>query len=175
VDRAGRQTNVEELSENFASVSAAFAIDYRGLKVEQATEFRQKIREMGAEYRVVKNTLAKRALEGTSLAPLEPHLKGMTGLATTAGDPVALAKTISDFAKDVPAIVFKGGVLEDKLLDEDQFKALAALPSKEVLFSQLLSVMQAPIQQLLAVLEAPARDLVLVLKAYADKKGAGNE
>ena len=153
-----------------SSLSAAFAIDYRGLKVEEATEFRRKIRESGAKYKVVKNTLAKRALAGTSLAPLEPYLKGMTGLAITDHDPVALAKIINDFAKDVPAVVFKGGVLADKTLSESQFKALASLPSKEVLFSQLLSVMQAPIQQFLAVLQAPARDLVMVLKAYADKK-----
>ncbi len=142
--------------------------------MEEATEFRRKIRESGAKYKVVKNTLAKRALSGAgaSLAVLEPHLKGMTGIAFTEHDPVALAKLIHDFAKDVPAIVFKGGVLADKALDESQFKALAALPSREVLLSQLLSVMQAPIQQFLAVLQAPARDLVMVLQAYADKKAA---
>lgn len=171
MDRAGRQANVEELNQVFASISAAFAFDYRGLKVEEATEFRRKIRELGAKYAVVKNTLARRALEGTPLAPLEPHLKGMTGLALTNTDPAALAKTISDFAKDVPAIVYKGGVLADKAIDESQFKALASLPSREALLSQLLSVMQAPVRNLLGVLQAPARDLVLVLKAYADKQG----
>jgi large subunit ribosomal protein L10 len=161
---------VERLSADFSSVAAAFAIDYRGLKVGEATELRKKIREMGAQYQVIKNTLAKRALAGTSLAPLEPHLKGMTGLAFTANDPVALAKTLNDFAKDVPAVVFKAGILADKTLDEKQFKALATLPSKEALLSQLLSVLQAPIQQLLGVLQAPARDLVMVLKAYENKK-----
>jgi large subunit ribosomal protein L10 len=170
VDRAARQANVEELGQEFSALAAAYAIDYRGLKVEEATEFRRKIRESGAKYKVVKNTLAKRALTGTSLAPLEPHLQGMTGLAFTDADPVALAKIINDFAKDVPAIVFKAGVLADKTVDQAQFKALASLPSREALLSQLLSVMQAPIQQFLAVLQAPARDLVLVLKAYADKK-----
>lgn len=170
MDRAGRQANVEELGQEFSSLAAAFAIDYRGLKVEEATEFRRKIRESGAKYKVIKNTLAKRALSGTGLAQLESYLQGMTGLAFTDKDPVALAKIINDFAKDVPAIVFKGGVLADKSVDESQFKALAALPSREVLLSQLLSVMQAPIQQFLAVLQAPARDLVMVLQAYADKK-----
>lgn len=170
MDRAGRQTSVEELNREFSSLTAAFAIDYRGLKVEEATEFRRKIRESGAKYKVVKNTLARRALSGTGVAQLEQHFAGMTGLAFTDSDPVALAKTIHEFAKDVPAIVFKGGVLADKSLDESQFQALASLPSREVLLSQLLSVMQAPVQQLLAVLQAPARDLVMVLKAYADKK-----
>ena len=171
MDRAGRQASVEELGKEFSSIAAAFAVDYRGLKVEEATEFRRKIRESGAKYKVVKNTLARRALEGTTLAPLEPHLKGMTGLAITETDPAALAKVIHDFAKDVPAVVFKGGVLADKSLNEAQFKALANLPSREALLSQLLSVLQAPIQNLLGVLQAPARDLVLVLKAHADKQG----
>ena len=172
MDRVQKQSAVENLAADFGSVAAVFAIDYRGLKVEQATAFRQKIRESGARYRVVKNTLSKRAIAGTSLEGLEPHLKGMTGLAYTDADPVGLAKIINDYAKDVPAIVFKGGLLADQALDESQFKALASLPSKEELLAQLLSVFQAPIQSLLGVLEAPARDLVLVLKAHADKKGA---
>lgn len=170
MDRAGRQASVDELGKEFSSVVAAFAIDYRGLKVEEATAFRRKIRESGAKYKVVKNTLARRALEGTNLAPLDPHLKGMTGLALTETDSAGLAKVIHDFAKDVPAIVFKGGVLSDKPLNEAQFKALATLPSREALLSQLLSVFQAPIQSLLSVLQAPARDLLLVLKAHADKQ-----
>ena len=170
MDRAGRQEVVDRVKGVFSSIAAAFAIDYRGLKVGEATELRRKIRETGARYEVIKNTLAKRALAETSLAPLEPHLKGMTGIAFTAKDPVALAKTIADFAKDVPAVVFKGGVLASKVLDEKQFKALATLPSKEALLSQLLSVLEAPIQQLLGVLQAPARDLVMVLKAYENKK-----
>jgi large subunit ribosomal protein L10 len=172
VDRAQKQSAVETLGKDLGSVAAVFAIDYRGLKVEQATEFRQKIRESGASYKVVKNTLAKRAIVGTSFEALEPHLKGMTGLAFTDTDPVALAKIINDYAKDVPAIVFKAGLLADQALDEGQFKALASLPSKQELLAQLLSVMQAPIRNLLGVLQAPARDLALVLKAHADKQGA---
>lgn len=169
MDRAGRQATVERIGSEFASVSAAFAIDYRGLKVGEATELRRKIRESGAKYQVMKNTLAKRALAGTALAPLEPLLKGMTGIAFTAKDPVALAKTLAEFAKDVPAVVFRGGVLANKALDESQFKALATLPSREALLSQLLSVLQAPIRELLGVLQAPARDLALVLKAYENE------
>lgn len=172
MDRGQKQSAVEALGKDFGEIAAVFAIDYRGLKVEQATEFRRKIRELGARYRVIKNTLAKRAVAGTSLAALEPHLQGMTGLAYTETDPVALAKVINDYAKDVPSIVFKGGLLADQALDESQFKALASLPSKQELLSQLLSVMQAPIRNLLSVLQAPARDLALVLKAHADKQGA---
>jgi large subunit ribosomal protein L10 len=169
VERAVKQKTVETLHEDLGKIAAVFAIDYRGLKVAEATEFRNKIRETGGTYRVVKNTLTKRALEGTGLESLEPHLEGMTGLAFTETDPVALAKAIHDFAKDVPAIAFKGGILDDKAMDEGQFKALASLPSKESLQAQLLSVMQAPIRNLLSVLQAPSRDLILVLKAKADK------
>ena len=169
MERADRQKAVESLHEKLGSLAAVFAIDYRGIKVSEVTEFRDKIREIGGSYEVVKNTLTKRALEGTGLESLEPHLVGMTGLAFTKTDPVALAKVIHDFAKDVPAIEFKGGILDDKAVDEGQFKALASLPSKEALQSQLLSVLQAPIRNLLGVLQAPSRDLVLVLKAKADK------
>ena len=169
VERAQKKETVEALNADLGKIAAVFAIDYRGLKVGEATEFRNKIRETGGSYRVVKNTLTKRALEGTGLESLEPHLKGMTGLAFTETDPVALAKAIHDFAKDVPAIEFKGGILDDKAVDEGQFKALAALPSKESLQAQLLSVLQAPIRNLLGVLQAPSRDLILVLKAKAGK------
>ena len=169
MERADKQKAVESLNEKLSSLAAVFAIDYRGIKVSEATEFRRKIRETGGTYRVVKNTLTKRALEGTGLESLEVHLEGMTGLAFTESDPVALAKVIHDFAKDVPAIAFKGGILDDEVMDEGQFKALASLPSKEALLSQLLSVLQAPIRNLLSVLQAPSRDLILVLKAKADK------
>ena len=169
MERADKQKTVESLNEKLGSLAAVFAIDYRGIKVSEETEFRRKIRETGGTYRVVKNSLTKRALEGTGLESLEAHLEGMTGLAFTETDPVALAKVIHDFAKDVPAIAFKGGILDDKAMDEGQFKALASLPSKEALQSQLLSVLQAPIRNLLSVLQAPARDLILVLKAKADK------
>ncbi len=169
MERADKQKTVESLNEKLRSVAAVFAIDYRGIKVSEATEFRRKISETGATYRVVKNTLTKRALQGTGFDSLEEHLEGMTGLAFTDADPVALAKAIHDFAKDVPAIAFKGGIFDDKVMDESQFKALASLPSKEALQSQLLSVLQAPIRNLLSVLQAPSRDLILVLKAKADK------
>lgn len=169
MERTEKQAQVEELQAQVVSFAAVFALDYRGLKVSEATEFRRKIRESGAGYRVVKNTLLKRALADTTLTQIEPHLQGMTGLAYTETDPVALAKTIHDFMKDVPTIVFKSGVLDDKIVDEGQFEALASLPSKEALQSQLLSVLQAPVQKLLGVLQAPARDLILVLKAKAEQ------
>ena len=165
MQRSEKQAQVKELTVQFSSLSAVFALDYRGLKVSEATTFRQKVRDTGAGYRVVKNTLLKRALSETPLAIMEPYLEGMTGLAFTESDPVSLAKAIYDFQQDVPSVAFKIGVVEDKVVDQKQFEALASLPSKEILQSKLLSVLQAPIRNLFNVMQAPGRDLVMVLRA----------
>jgi large subunit ribosomal protein L10 len=131
---------------------------------------RQKIRESGAKYRVIKNTLALISLKGTPVEGMSSHFKGMTGVAYTDTDPVALAKILNDFAKDVPALSYKGGMVSGKEVDPDQFKALASLPGRDDLLAKLLYVLQAPMRNLLGVFQAPARDLILVLKAAADKK-----
>jgi large subunit ribosomal protein L10 len=170
VNRTEKQASIDVLQKDFSAHEVIFALDYRGLKVEEATELRKKIRESGGQYRVVKNTLALRALEGTSLEPLSPHFKGMTGLAYTDADPVALAKVLADFSKDVPALAYKAGMVSGKGLDEDQFKALASLPSRDELLGKLLYVIQAPMQNLLSVLQGTMRDFLLVLKAAGDKK-----
>lgn len=173
MNRTEKEAVVEGLVADFKSHGVVFAWDYRGLKVSDATALRQKIRESGATYRVVKNTLALRALEGTSVEPLTAHLKGMTGLAFTDSDPVALAKVLDDFSKDVPALTYKGGVVSGRPIDARQFKALASLPGRDELAAKLLWVIQAPARNLLGVLQAPVRDLILVLKAAADKKKEG--
>ena len=170
MNRTEKQTFVEGLTQDFNANDTVFALDYRGLKVEEATELRRKVRESGAKYRVIKNTLALIALKGTPLELLNSHFKGMTGVAYTDADPVALAKVLNDFAKDVPALSYKGGMVSGKEVGTDQFKALAALPGRDELLAKLLYVLQAPMRNLLGVLQAPARDLVLVLKAAADKK-----
>ncbi len=172
MDRTEKQAASEALAKDLAAPAAVFAFDYRGLKVEEVTELRRKIRESGGRYRVVKNTIAKRALEGDLLFALESHLKGMTGIAFTDEDPVALAKVLSDFAKEVPALEFKAGVMAEKELDRAAFAELASLPGKEELQAKFLSVLQATIQNFLGVLQAPARDLVLVLKAASEKPEA---
>ena len=169
MDRTEKQATSEALAKDLAATAAVFAFDYRGLKVEEATVLRRKIRESGGRYRVIKNTLAKRALDGTLFSVLESHLQGMTGIAFTEQDPVALAKVLSEFAKDFPALEFKAGVMAEKELDRSTFAELASLPGKEELQARLLSVLQATIQNFLGVLQAPARDLVLVLKAASGK------
>jgi large subunit ribosomal protein L10 len=173
MNRTEKQAVVDGLSQDFSSNDTVFALDYRGLKVEEATELRQKIRESGAKYRVMKNTLALIALKGTPLEALSSHFKGMTGVAYTDTDPIALAKVLNDFAKDVPALSYKGGMVSGKEVDPNQFKALATMPGKDELLAKLLYVLQAPMRNLLGVIQAPARDLILVLKAAADKKEEG--
>ena len=170
MDRETKQTVVDGLNEDFQKIDALFAFDYRGLKVEEATDLRRKVRESGASYRVVKNTLMRRAVSGTGIESLVEHFNGMTGVAYTTEDPVALAKVLSDFAKDVPALSFKCGLISDQAVDESQFKHLASLPSKDELYSKLLSVFQAPMRNLLGVMQAPARDFILLLKAAGEKK-----
>lgn len=169
MNRTEKQETVEQLNKDFEVLAGVFALDFRGLKVEEATKLRRKIWESGSKYRVVKNTLALRSLKGTSLEPIHVHLKGMTGLAYTEADPAALAKILNDFAKDVPVLTFKGGMISGKEVTPEECKQLASLPGREELLAQFLSVLQAPMQKLLGVLEAPARDLILVLKAAGDK------
>ena len=170
VNRTEKRAAVETLAKDMEKLSGVFAVDFRGLKVEEATELRRKVREAGSKYRVVKNTLALRSLRGTPLESIGAHLSGMTGLAYTESDPVALAKVLNDFAKDVPVLTFKGGMVSGKEVSAEQCKQLASLPGKDVLTAKLLYLLQAPIQNLLGVLQAPVRDLLLVLKA-AESKG----
>ena len=170
MNRTEKQAALEALSSDFKTHSAVFALDFRHLKVDQATELRQKIRDCGARYQVVKNTLALRALEGSQMASLGQHFKGMTGLAYAESDPVALAKVLDEFARTVPALTFKGGVVSGKELDAEAFKTLASLPGKDELSAMLLYVLEAPVKNFLGVLQASARDLVLVLKAALDER-----
>jgi large subunit ribosomal protein L10 len=172
VNRTEKQTAVDTLSKDIEALSAVFAVDFRGLKVEEATELRRKVRESGSKYRVVKNTLALRTLKGTPLEPMAVHLRGMTGLAYTSSDPVALAKVLNDFAKDVPVLTFKGGIVSGKEVTPDQCKQLATLPGRDELAAKLLYVLQATVQNFLGVLQAPIRDFMLVLKAAESKAPA---
>ena len=172
MNRTEKQGAVDTLAKDIETLSGIFALDFRGLKVDEATALRRKVRESGSKYRVVKNTLALRSLEGTPLAPITVHLKGMTGLAYTDSDPVALAKVLNDFAKDVPVLSFKGGMISGKEVTAEQCQQLASLPGKDELAAKLLYVLQATVQNFLGVLQAPIRDFMLVLKAAESKAPA---
>ena len=172
MNRTEKQGAVDTLAKDIETLSGIFALDFRGLKVDEATELRRKVRESGSKYRVVKNTLALRSLQGTPLAPMTAHLKGMTGLAYTDSDPVALAKVLNDFAKGVPVLSFKGGMISGKEVSPEQCQQLASLPGKDELTAKLLYLLQATVQNFLGVLQAPIRDFMLVLKAVESKAPA---
>ncbi len=149
-------------------------LDFKGLSVPAATEFRRKVRASGSRYRVVKNSLALRAAKGTALERLEAKLEGTTGIAYTGDDPVALAKVLVDFAKENPALSVKAGVVEgSQLLDAEGVKALSTMPGLPELRAKLLGLLMGPAQQLVSLLNEPATQTVRVLKAHGDKLEGG--
>ena len=170
--RDGKQQIVTELAEKLAVAKAAFLADYCGINVEQANTLRGELLKAGVEYMVVKNTLLKLAIKGTSTECLDAQLVGPTALTIVTGDPVAPAKVLSDFAKKVNAFDLKGGVLDGKLLSIADITALADLPSREVLLARMLGSINAPVSNFVGVLAAVNRSLVQVLAAIKDQKEA---
>jgi len=170
MNRTDKQTLIDALHQEFTKSPHAILVDYRGLSVPAATEFRRKVRASGSRYRVVKNTLARRAARGTPLEKLGAQFEQMTGVAYTESDPVALAKALVDFAKDNPALRFKAGIVAgDQVLDADGVKALSAMPSLPELRARLLGLLQAPATQLVRLLNTPAQQLARVMKAHEEK------
>ena len=164
MQRAEKQQTVASLGEEFRAISSAFLIDYRGLKVIDATELRRRIREIDGSYIVVKNTLAIRASKETKLEPLQPFFQGPTAVAFHRKDVVSLAKLLTEVTKSNPNVQFKAALVEGKLVSTSEIQALASLPSREIMLGRLLFMLTAPLQRFAAVLKAPLRDLVLVLK-----------
>jgi large subunit ribosomal protein L10 len=156
-----KQQAVQDIAEKFRSSATTVVADYRGLTVSQVTELRKQLREAGIEFQVLKNTLVRRATAEAELSELDEVLSGPTAIAFSREDAVAPAKILNDFAKKNEALEIKGGVVEGRVVDVDQIKALAALPSREGLLSMLLSVLQAPM-----------RNFALAVKAVAEKNEA---
>jgi len=172
LNRNSKEQIVAELAEKLAEAKAAYLADYRGINVDQANELRGELHKAGVEYRVVKNTLVKLAVKGTDNECLDEFLNGPTALTIATGDPVAPAKALSEFAKKVEAFEIKAGVLDGKILSVAEIKALADLPSREVLLAKMLGSMSAPATNFVGVLAAVNRSLVQVLAAIKDQKEA---
>jgi large subunit ribosomal protein L10 len=164
MDRTEKQKTVEELGRQFRELNSAFLIDYRGLKVVDATELRRKIRDIDGSYVVVKNTLAARAAKDTLLEPLNPFFQGPTAVVSHSTDIIGLAKLMTDVTKTNPNVRFKAALVEGKVVPTSEIQALASMPSREVMLSRLLFMLKAPLQRLATVLKAPVRDLAFVIK-----------
>ena len=154
-----KKVQVEEIAEKFKSAASVVVVDYRGLTVGQATELRKQLREAGVEFKVYKNSLARRAAEIAGLEAINEFLTGPNAIAFSNEDVVAPAKIINEFAKKNEALEIKAGIIEGTLASEADVKALAELPSREGLLSMLLSVLQAPV-----------RNFALATKAVAEQK-----
>jgi len=157
-----KQPIVEEISALLDGAASAVAVDYRGLTVAQDTELRKTLREAGVSYKVYKNTLIKRAAEGTDFAALDPHLEGPTAIAVSKDDATAPARILAEFAKKADKLEIKGGVVEGTYYDAKGMQVIATIPSREVLLGRLLGSMQSPIT-----------NFARVLNQIAEKQGGG--
>ena len=170
MNRTEKQQLIEELHKELEASPHAVLVDFRGLSVPAATEFRKRMRASGSRYRVIKNSLALRASKGTALERLEAKFEGTTGIAYSGDDPVALAKVLVEFAKDHPALSVKAGVVSGtQVLDAAGVKALSTMPGLPELRARLLGLLQAPATQLVRLLGTPATQLARVVRAHQDK------
>lgn len=165
-----KEQDIALLKEEFKNTDNALVVSFEGLSVEKDWELRNSLRASQLNYRVVKNTIGKIAVEGTPLEPLKDHFKGMTAIAYSANDPVSLAKVLSKFAKENSQLSFKAGLVEGRVINVKDIDALASMPSKEELISKLMFLLNAQAQRMAVVLNGVARNLAVVVDQIAKKK-----
>jgi large subunit ribosomal protein L10 len=170
VTRARKVSQVEKLGGELKNASSMIVATYSKLTVTQDFELRKALRPTGAKYRVVKNTLAERAGKGTKVEQALTNLQGVTSIAYTEGDPVALAKALAKYVKDNPEFSFKAGVVEGRVISVKEIESLATMPSKEELYSKLLFLLNAPSQRLVTAMNAVGRNLAVVVGQGVEQK-----
>jgi large subunit ribosomal protein L10 len=174
--RETKQKDLVALTESLQSAKSAMVVSFSKLTVNKDIEFRNSLREAGAKYQVVKNTLARIAARDTQFEQATEHFKGVTAIAWTENDPVVLSKAISKFMKDNADIyTFKTGVVDGRMVDFKQVQSIASLPSKEELISKLLWVLNAQAERIVTVINAVPRDLAVVIKQIGEKAPAGGD
>ena len=158
-----KQKDIDALRQDLEQSKNLFVTGYEKLRVDQDFELRKAVRGAGGKYRVIKNNLAEKASEGTASEAVLKNLRGMTSLAYTTGDPVALAKALTAYAKANPTFTFKAGVVEGRAIDVAAINDLAAMPPKEEIFAKLLYLINAPAQRLVTAMNAVGRNLAVVV------------
>ena len=171
--KAQKQKDLEALTEQFKNAKSAMLVGFQKMTVAKDQELRNQLREAGVSYEVVKNTLARKAAQGTAIEAAQDQFKGVTAIALSQGDPVGLSKAISKFAKTNPDIfTFKAGVVEGKVVALNDVEAIASLPSKEELISKVMFLINCQAQRLVTVISAVPRNLAIVVKQIGDQKSA---
>jgi large subunit ribosomal protein L10 len=166
---------VDEIRRKLADADAAVLTEYRGLRVAELAELRGALRPAGGEFKVFKNTLARRAAEAAGLESLLPLLEGPTAITFVTGDAVVAAKALRDFAKTNATLVIKGGLLGPRVLEPRDVEALADVPPREVLLARLAGGFQAPLTKAAGLFQAFTRNFAYGLKAYVDQRVAAGE
>ena len=164
-----KKEELDALKKDLTDARNLFVAQFQGMTVLQDTELRQKIRETKSSYRVVKNTLAKKAAEGTPAENVAKSFDGSTAIAYNANDPVSLAKALSTYAKTNPLFVFKAGIVEGRVINLADIASIAAMPSKEELIAKLLFLINSPAQRLAVALNGVARNLAVVMKQAVEQ------
>jgi large subunit ribosomal protein L10 len=169
--KARKQKDLEALTEQFKKAKAAMLVGFQGMTVAKDQELRNQLREAGVSYGVVKNTLARKAAEGTALEQAAAQFKGVTAVALSTEDPVNLSKAIAKFTKANPEIFkFKAGVVEGRVVALQEVEAIASLPSKEELISKVMFLLNCQAQRIVTVLSAVPRNLAIVVKQIGEQK-----
>jgi large subunit ribosomal protein L10 len=173
MNREEKAVAIEEIVAHIDESQAIFAVDYRGISVPQVAELRAKLREADATFKVVKNSLTERAADQAGAETLKEYLAGPTALTFVRGDAATAAKAIADYAKATQLLPFKGGLMEGAVLDVEQIRSLSRLPSREVLYGQLVGVVASPVSGLVRSLAALVGGLASALGQVQQKKESG--